>query len=127
MRTELPSSDQESKPTIDVKPKLELASPTDEKPTITEVKTEPVSPDKKDIKPEQVKSFGDSEQGEDLVLKEIALLREIVAYQRKQIAEYQETKLMYDTSLQGNWVLDSGCVVCSIVKGHQVNYCHVHS
>ena len=125
MHTEPPSSDQESKPTIDVKPKLELASPTDEKPTITEVKTEPVSPDKKDIKPEQVKP--DNEQGEESLLKENALLREIVAYQRKQIAEYQETKLMYNTSLQGNWVLDSGCIVCSIVKGHQVNYCHVHS
>ena len=92
--TELPSSDQESKPTIDVKPKLEPPSPPDEKPTLSELKTEPVSPDKKDIKAEQVKL--DSEQGEDFLLKEIARLRHIVM-------GYQETVQMYRKSLQGNY------------------------
>ena len=99
--TEPPSSDQESKPKIDVKPKLEPASPTDEKPMPSKLMTEPVSPDKKDIKPEQVKSFSDSKQGEELLLKEIALLRHIVAHQKKQIMGYQETVQMYHKTLQG--------------------------
>jgi len=74
---------------------LEPASPTDEKPTLSKLKTEPVSPDKKDIKPEQVKSFSDSEQGEELLLKENALLRHIVAHQKKEIQ-------LYCKSLQGD-------------------------
>jgi len=54
-----------------------------------------VSPDKKDIKPEQVKSFSDSKQGEELLLKENALLRHIVAHQKEEIQ-------MYRKSLQGD-------------------------
>jgi len=66
---------------------------------LSELKTEPVSSDKKDIKPEQVKL--DSEQGEELLLKENALLRHIVAHQKEEIMEYQETVQMYRKTLQG--------------------------
>lgn len=86
----------------DVKPKLEPASPKDEKPTLSKLKVEPDSPSKKDIKSEEVKPLSDNKQ-EELLLKENALLRNIVAHQLKQIEEYEETIQTYSKSLQGNY------------------------
>lgn len=100
LRTEqLPSGEEFEPIAADIKPKLEPVSLEDEKPTLSEFKTEPASPNGKDGKPKQVKPFSDIGHGDDLVLKENAFLRELVAHQKEQI---MEIKWLCDKSLQGN-------------------------